>query len=487
MQFGRPIAMFQAVKHHCANMLVARRAGDRRGVGRRPCRRDRRRPARVRRPRSPPRSPRRRPTSAPTSTCRCTAASASRGSTTRTSTCAARPRCSSLLDADAAAADVDRRSPVRGVTGARRPSTCRRRPRRSAPRSASSSRRVKDLDADRAAGDADRDRLRHAALAQAVGSRRRRRSSSSSSSRSSPRPASSARSTASPGGTSSRSSSTATRTSWTAGCRRRSPGGDLVPALQRARRRLGRRRHQDPGDPRRRRLARERSEGVDRRRPHTPGKGFATVRTNPDVPKHEGITMMVIDMHGKGVEVRPLRQITGTRIQRGVLQRRVRPRRRRRRSGRRRLDGRARDARQRERQHRWRRRRHVGARSALVGSTTPTPSGSTAAHRASVVTRRTNTRSGCSTCAAPPGRVGRRTGSRGCDHQVVLSEIGHDAAAIMHELYGLDSPFMDGAGAMSNMLVLSHRGLSIAGGTCEIKRNQIGERILGLPRDPLIK
>ena len=44
----------------------------------------------------------------------------------------------------------------------------------------------------------------------------------------------------------------------------------------------------------------------------------------------------------------------------------------------------------------------------------------------------------------------------------------------------------DGAAAMSNLMVLIHRGLSIAGGTSEIKRNQIGERILGLPRDPLI-
>ena len=44
---------------------------------------------------------------------------------------------------------------------------------------------------------------------------------------------------------------------------------------------------------------------------HVAGMGFATVRTNPDVPKHEGITTMVVDMHAAGVEVRPLKMTTG--------------------------------------------------------------------------------------------------------------------------------------------------------------------------------
>jgi len=79
-----------------------------------------------------------------------------------------------------------------------------------------------------------------------------------------------------------------------------------------------------------------------------------------------------------------------------------------------------------------------------------------------------------------PGPAGHVT-------KLLLAEIGHETAAIMAELAGPEAAFLEGDGAMGAGLMLMNRGMSIAGGTSEIKRNQIAERILGLPRDPLIR
>ncbi|KAB2370574.1 acyl-CoA dehydrogenase [Actinomadura montaniterrae] len=39
--------------------------------------------------------------------------------------------------------------------------------------------------------------------------------------------------------------------------------------------------------------------------------GFCIARTNPDAPKHDGITYFLVDMKSPGVDVRPLRELTG--------------------------------------------------------------------------------------------------------------------------------------------------------------------------------
>ena len=87
--------------------------------------------------------------------------------------------------------------------------------------------------------------------------------------------------------------------------------GGVVPALQRARRRLRPRRRWPPA-----RCATATSGSSTGRRcgprsAHLADWGMLVARTDPDVPKHAGLTYFVVDMHDPGVEVRPLRQITG--------------------------------------------------------------------------------------------------------------------------------------------------------------------------------
>jgi len=222
---------------------------------------------------------------------------------------------------------------------------------------------------------------------------------------------------------------------------------------------------------------------------HLSAYGLATVRTNPDAPKHDGITMMVIDMHGEGVTVRPLRMPSGNSEFNEVFfddvfvsdDDVVGP-----------VDGGWKVA-----------RATLGNESVSIGGggggmSMPPDAfiGPLDAHPerlaggAARVGRHiagTQAMAVLNLRAAHRAVAGGGPGPEGNVTKLVLSENGHEAAAILAALAGPDTAFLAGPGAMAGMLVLMNRAMSIAGGTSEIKRNQIGERILGLPRDPLIR
>ncbi|OBG90546.1 acyl-CoA dehydrogenase [Mycobacterium sp. E3251] len=217
-------------------------------------------------------------------------------------------------------------------------------------------------------------------------------------------------------------------------------------------------------------------------------RGLATVRTDPEAPKHAGITTVIIDMKGPGVEVRPLRQITGGSEFNEVFFNDVfvpdedvvgTPN-----SG-------------------WTvARATLGNERVSIGG-----SGSFYEGLASTLVQLAAQQS--DRLAGAPIRIGsfladdhalrllnlRRAarsvegagpGPEGNITKLKLAEHMVDGAAIWAALAGPEVALMDGPGAVVGRLAMGARGMAIAGGTSEVTRNQIAERILGMPRDPLI-
>jgi alkylation response protein AidB-like acyl-CoA dehydrogenase len=239
---------------------------------------------------------------------------------------------------------------------------------------------------------------------------------------------------------------------------------------------------------------------------HLANKGMLVARTDPDKPKHKGLTYFMVDMTAPGVDVRPLRQITGEAEFNEVYLDEVRiPD----------VDriGDIGDG--------WRvsmttlmnERTSIGG-----GGGGPRPAGSgpiaeavriwnelpdwarTGAHRDRLMQlwvqaealRLTNIRAGQARKAGNPGPESSIS-------KLMLALVNKDIYAYCVDLLGaqglIDYDFdmrradaigLEGPPGSARKMFLRSRANSIEGGTSEIMKNILGERVLGLPGEPRV-
>ncbi len=225
--------------------------------------------------------------------------------------------------------------------------------------------------------------------------------------------------------------------------------------------------------------------------------GLLLARSDPDAPKHKGLTYFVIDMHGPGVECRPLRQITGQAEFNEVYI----------------TDARIPDA------YRlgavgdgWRvamttlmnERSALGASGSRRGSGTIADAVELWAARPDLHTpvlrdrlsqlwlraeaqRLTSERSRAAATAGDPGpegSIGKMVGAELNQHiyEFCMDLLGPEG--ILYHSYAMHGANPDGdwRGPIQQRYLRS-RANTIEGGTSEVMRNILGERVLGLPGD----
>jgi len=214
--------------------------------------------------------------------------------------------------------------------------------------------------------------------------------------------------------------------------------------------------------------------------------GICLARSDPEAPKHEGITYFIVDMHTPGIDVRPLREITGAALFNEVF-----------------LDA------------------VFVPDECVVGQV----GGGWRLARTTLANERVSMSSGATFGFGIEWILGSLANARGGEDQVMLDRVGAliaEAQSVSllgarttlrsvsgvepgpeasvrkllgaeHEqrvqelglvLCGAEGATTEGEAERWSQGFLSTRCLTIAGGTSEVQRNVIGERILGLPRDP---
>jgi 3-oxochol-4-en-24-oyl-CoA dehydrogenase len=214
--------------------------------------------------------------------------------------------------------------------------------------------------------------------------------------------------------------------------------------------------------------------------------GICLARTNPDAPKHRGITYFLVDMTSPGIEVRPLREITGAALFNEVF-----------------FDecfvpdecvvG--------EVDGGWKLARTTLANERVSLSSDSAFGGALEGVLARVAARPdlqdpvTLDRLGSLLAEAQSlAQLGMRATLRSVGglqpgpESSVRKLVGAEFDQRVHEfgldLCGPEGAVNEGDAVYSAYMVLQSKCMTIAGGTSEVQRNVIGERLLGLPRDP---
>ena len=233
---------------------------------------------------------------------------------------------------------------------------------------------------------------------------------------------------------------------------------------------------------------------------HVSHRGMLVTRTDPEAPKHKGLTYFALDMHAAGVEVRPLRQMTGEAEFNEVYLTEVRV-----------PDsdriGEVGDG--------WRvamstlmnERTSIGGSGAPVRGSGPIaeavriwseePGPKTAVQLDRLmqlwieaeVLRLTNLRAGSNRRVGNPGPEGSIAKLQFAELNKRIYDLCADllgAAALVDYDYTMrrsEHLGLVGPAGSSRKMFLRSRANSIEGGTSEIQRNILGERVLGLPGD----